>query len=167
MIRLLGGALIMAACAVAGYRGAGRLAEQRRRYCGWQQGLSALQRAIEYHLIPLPRALREAAEAAGAGAEVFSLSARLLAEGDGLSGGEAWSLALDGANLKQQEREILALVAAGLGLSDAESQSRQLEACAGRLHEAEQEATEKEKRFGKLWRSMGWAAGATLILLLA
>jgi len=163
---LLGGLLILAACAGCGYGGAALLTRQRRRLAAWQQGLLALMKEIEYSLTPLVGALAAAARAAGTEGEMFRQAARLLEEGEGRTAGEAWLEALDRSAAAGEEREILAPLAAGFGLSAVEQQLKQLELCRLRLAAAEAEAHRKEQQFGKIWRSMGWAAGALIVLLM-
>ncbi len=166
MTRLLGGLLILAACAGWGYGGAARLTRRRRRLAAWQQGLLALMKEIEYSLTPLSQALALAAKAAGSEGNLFLETAGQLQAGEGITAGEAWQAALERTVADGEAWEILAPLGSGLGLSGAEQQLKQLELCRLRLAAAEEAARGKELQFGKIWRSMGWAAGALIVLLM-
>ena len=71
-----------------------------------------------------------------------------------------------GFDLSADEKSALLSAGAGLGCSDAAGQLRQLEAARQRVAQSEQNAREREQKYGRIWRSMGWAGGALLILLL-
>ena len=168
MLTLLGAGLIVTACGFAGQRGAAALAEHRCRLLGAEQGIHALCREIGYLATPLVQAFTAAAEAAGTAGPLFRNAACLLAEQDGISGEEAWRLALKvwRVPLKPAEYGALDAVGAGLGKTDAELQLQHLALAAERVRSCEKDTAEREARFGKLWRSMGWACGAVLVLLL-
>ncbi len=127
-----------------------------------------MMREIEYLSIPLPMAMEHAALAAGNAALLFELAASTLQEGYGVSGEEAWLSALTqtAAWWQEEEKSALATAAPGLGSTDAASQSRRLELARQRVAGCEQLAKEREDKYGRIWRSMGWASGALLVLLL-
>ena len=168
MLTFIGACLIVVACVWAGYRGAANLAAHRYRLLGAEQGLRALIREIAYLSTPLAQALSAAAPLAGAAESLFRSAAEKLRQADGLSGEEAWlaALASQEEQWSQEERAALTVVAGGLGKTESTLQVQHLELAAQRILVCEQEAAEKETRFGKIWRSMGWAAGAVLVLLL-
>lgn len=168
MLTLLGAVLIMAACVFAGQKGAARLSLHRNHLLGAEQGLRALAREIRYLATPLAEAMQHAAGSAGSCRMLFETAAAQLLQKDGISGEEAWLLAL--AETKTQwsaaEYAALTVVAAGLGKTDCALQLQQLDLAAERILACEKAAAEREARFAKIWRSMGWAGGAVLVLLL-
>lgn len=168
MSALLGGLLIIIACAWLGQNAAARLRERRYRLLDAGSGLLALAREIDYFATPLPEALDKAAAEAGRAAALFHTAAEALRGGDGMSGREAWRAALAQTAQLWSAAEAAALdtAAAGLGATDAETQKKHLELTRLRLAECERAAAEADARYGKLWRSMGWAGGAVLVLLL-
>lgn len=167
-MRLLGAILILLACVGAGQRGAGRLADHCALLLGAEQGVLTLSREIGFRAAPLSQALPVAAEAAGAAGELFRRAGDKLAAGEGWGGGEAWRQALAELNpaWNPAEAAALAAIGAGLGDNDLAGQVRQLELARLRLADCQQQAAERCACYGRIWRSMGWAAGAVLVLFL-
>lgn len=168
MIVLTGGLLILIACVSAGRYAAALLRERCRRLLDADAGLLALSRETGYLAVPLADGLATAAQEAGRAAALFQTAQDTLRRGDGISGGEAWMYALQQTAQLWTDNEAAALsaVAAGLGAADAETQKKHLVLARQRLAGCYRVAADAEARYGKLWRSMGWAGGAVLILLL-
>lgn len=168
MLKLLGAMLILVVCAYAGRLGAARLEFRCRLLLGAGQGILMLAKEIDYLATPLAEALRRAGAEAGAAGSLFIAAARVLDERDGVSGGEAWLYALDreSARWPEADKAALSVIAAGLGQMDNAGQQRHLELARLRVAEREREAAEQLARYGKIWRSMGWATGMVIVLLL-
>lgn len=167
MTKLLGAVLILLACVTMGQWAARRLKERVSLLSGLQQGIVALSKEIAYSATSMSEALQRAAAAAGRAGDLFAQAGRTLRQGDGLTAGEAWQQVIaQQTSIDAELRSLLELPAAGLGLSDSESQVKQLELCRERLREAELQAEERERQYGKIYRSMSWACGAVLVLFL-
>ena len=65
-----------------------------------------------------------------------------------------------------EEYAELTAFAAGLGLTDSVNQLKRIELTRLKLAQAEGQAHEASQTVGKVRQSLGWAAGAALILLL-
>lgn len=130
----------------------GWLAAQRHRrrpqeLAALRTALQVLLTEIDVGLTPLPEALARAGAAVGPPvASLFDAARRALAAGRGMTGSEAWSLALTEAApelvLTAEDWDILAGLGACLGRSDRQDQRRHLRLAAARLDAAERQARE-------------------------
>ena len=146
MSKLIGALLILACCGLAGGWAAGTLRQRVRFWAGAAQGAAALSREIGYGAAGLPDALAAAGENAGPAGDLFRRAGDLLRLGDGLTGPEAWRQAAAAETwAKENDRELLLFPGNGLGLSDSETQLRQLAQWQQRLQAAEAQAA-AEKR---------------------
>ncbi|MDO4581163.1 MAG: hypothetical protein Q4B96_01070 [Bacillota bacterium] len=167
LIKLLGALCVIVSAVALGRCKAAQFSSRRRQLAGLQGGLLSLEQQISYTAAPLPQALAEAAQAADTAGGLFAAAAGHLQRQDGLTAGEAWLLALEQSELQQRDRQLLTALAAGFGHSDGDGQLSQVALLRERVAAAERQAAEEEQRLGKIWRSMGWAIGSVLVLLLA
>lgn len=167
MLKLLGALLVGLSCVLLGRWGAGQLRRHCELLAGLQQGLLLLEKEIHFAATPLPEALRQAAAGAGPAAEIFAATAAGLQAGQGWTAAEAWNQALQPfeARLKREEYQEMSAFAAGLGLTDSDNQLKRIELTRAKMAAAEQYAREQYRSQGKVRQSLGWAAGAALILL--
>ncbi|MDO4733291.1 MAG: stage III sporulation protein AB [Bacillota bacterium] len=165
-MRILGAVMILLSGGIAGLWAVKRLKARVQLLLGLQQGLLALEKEISYSVTAMGEALEKSAAAAGSAGSFFRRAGKLLSGAHGLSAEEAWSRALEEEALDAELRGLLSLPAAGLGLSDKETQVRQLELCRERLLAAEKEAKAGEERYGRLYQAMGWGGAAVLVLFL-
>ncbi len=167
MLKVIGAVLIIIASTGIGRLFACKL--QQRQIClsQLQQGLLALEREVGFAATPLPQALNQAALAAGHGSVVFTAAADLLVNGEGLSAAEAFtqSIAENQLAISSTDRQILADLSSGLGLSDCDDQLKKIELIRLRLQSAESEAKEQYASWGKIWKNIGWSVGAVLVLM--
>jgi stage III sporulation protein AB len=167
MLRLAGALLTAAACVALGYI----FSRELRRHCellaALQQGFLLLEKEISFAATPLTQALKTAAAGAGTARELFAACGAALGAGLGLSAAEAWQQALQPWHnrLAAEEYALLSAFAAGLGLSDSAHQLKRIELTRLKLAAAEALAREHYARQGRVRQSLGWAAGAALILL--
>ena len=133
--------------------------------CGAHQGILTLMREIEY-ATPMSKAMSAAASCSGSASQLFSRTAQILENGEGLTAGEAWRISLEQEQLNEADRVLLLLGGDGLGLSHSTEQLRSLELLRQRLAEAEKLAAKEADRCGRIWSVMGWSMGAVLALLL-
>ncbi len=169
--KLIGGALVMGATSYGGWQVAARYVSRPRQLRDLATGLAVLQTEVEYGATPLPEALRAAAQAAGP--EVgpfFASTARRLAEGQGITPGDALRGALaeisPDTSLRPADLAILEALAAVLGASGRQDQVRHLALCQERLAGEEARAQEERVRYEKVARYAGILSGAGLVLIL-
>lgn len=67
--------------------------------------------------------------------------------------------------LKKEDIEILEDIALGLGKSDSQSQINIINPATERIKTKLKEATEKEAKLGKMYKSLGFAAGIIIVIM--
>jgi stage III sporulation protein AB len=67
---------------------------------------------------------------------------------------------------KKNEKDIMLLLGASLGVSDREDQLRYLRLAIAQLQAEEENAIEEQKRYEKMWRSLGVLAGALIVIVM-
>jgi len=134
-------------------------------------GLKLLETEIVYASTPLPQALGRIGERLeGIVKLLFLETATLLREEPGLPAAEAWEEGLkklkEQGALHWQDLEILKALGQGLGVSGREDQVKNLELAREHLKRQLALAEEVAQRQGKMWRTLGFLLGVTLVLLM-
>lgn len=171
MLKMVGGGLIILTCGLLGLekaRGFSARIEQLRQL---NAGLKLLETEIIYGATPLPLALtRVGNQLAGPVALFFQTVARALQENAAAGALAAWQRGLEelgqkGA-LQPGDLEILKALGPMLGNSGAGDQIKNLELTRQLLGQQQLAAHEENNRQGKMWRTLGFLLGITLVLLL-
>jgi stage III sporulation protein AB len=171
MLKMVGGGLIILTCGLLGLekaRGFSARIEQLRQL---NAGLKLLETEIIYGATPLPLALtRVGNQLAGPVALFFQAVARALQENAAAGALAAWQRGLEelgqkGA-LQPGDLEILKALGPMLGNSGAGDQIKNLELTRQLLGQQQLAAHEENNRQGKMWRTLGFLLGITLVLLL-
>lgn len=136
-----------------------------------QAALSMLETEIAYGATPLTEALETVGRRCdGVLAGLFTGAAEALAARDGMTAGEAWerSLARYGARASLRPEDLAALRSLGsvLGTSDRDDQTRHLRLAAERLKILAARAEDEARRNVRLWRYLGFLAGAAVALII-
>lgn len=83
---------------------------------------------------------------------------------------DSWATALNewqtGCPLEKDDVDILRDMVSGLGRSDSRSQSKILTPTALRLEANLKKAEEREEKLGRMYKAMGLAAGAVIVILI-
>lgn len=171
MLKILGAFLVTGSCGMIGMELAKNMAKRPDELRQLQYGLQALETEIIYGATPLPQALTLVGrQTSGQVAEVFSATGRQLADGQGQTAAEAWSKVLNDTEqnllLNSSDLNILHQFGQGLGLSDRQDQVKRLTAFRQQLSFRQKEAEAEMDRYQKVWRSLGWAVGLAITLLL-
>jgi stage III sporulation protein AB len=169
--QVLGAGLVMGTAAWLGYRLAGRLLGRPRQLRALQTGLSVLQTEIEWGAIPLPEALRSAAQAAeGPSGSLLRQVADAIQKGGGTAPGEALRSALVAVGpdtcLSPEDLAILGALAPTLGATGRTDQIRHLALARERLAGAEALARAEAERYERLARWGPVLIGAAIVLVL-
>jgi len=171
MLKLCGALLIIMALGIVGLVIAGNysLRPQQLRYL--IHGIKMLETEMLYGLTPLPIALKRVGKKLPAPVGQFFLNtADFLIKGEGLTAGEAWEMALnDLANesaLLPEDLDVLLYFGQGLGGSDREEQSKNLNLVKEQLLNQERKAEELRAKNQKLWQYLGFSLGAVIVLIL-
>ena len=162
MIRMICAVAAAGACALLGFDAAYRL-KSRTEYLGqWQRALEMMDLKLVHEGIPL----REVALLEGDGEVVRRLNAFSMALKDNLrfTAAQAWEAS--GKPGEAPEDKVLSACFAGLGTGVLEKRRTAIAQAIAQLKVLQAEAEEKAKRDTKLYRSLGLAGGAALLLIL-
>lgn len=170
MLKLAGALLLVGAGTLLGWLNARRLADRPAQIRRLVRLLSQLETEISYGYTPLPEALgrigRQASEPLGS---LFREAARGL-EREELAAADAWQSALDRTwgmtAMKSGEREIMAALGRTLGRTDRDDQVRHLRLAVKQLEALEPEAAEEQRKYEKMWKSLGLLGGALVAVIL-
>lgn len=171
MLKLLGGGLIILTCGILGLEKARRLKARLEQLRQLNTGLKMLETEIIYAATPLPLALaRAGTRLAGPAGSFFQSVARALIENAAAGTLTAWEKGLGelrrkGA-LEEGDLEVLKDLGPMLGCSGSSDQVKNLELVRQLLAQQQLAALEESNRQGKMWRTLGFLLGITLVLLM-
>ncbi|MEI7024673.1 stage III sporulation protein SpoIIIAB [Paenibacillus sp. y28] len=171
MVKLLGAAIILMAATLIGFAKAAQYSARPRQLREWISILQRLETEIVYAVTPLPEAL---STIAGHTPEPLGLLLKQLADRLERPQGDAAALvwrdvlrrAWPGTALKQGELDILLRLGSTLGLTDREDQVKHVRLAIGRLQAEEAAAREEERRYERMWKSLGALIGALVVVLM-
>lgn len=171
MVKLIGGLCIVFAFALLGLYQAMQLTNRGRQIRQLIAALHRLETEIRYGFTPLPEALQAAArQLDGPLAGLLRTAAAGLCDGSGRSAEECWRLALGvhwpQTAMKQNEREIMQRLGGTLGISDRTDQEKHLQLAVLQLQAEEANACEDERKYGRMWRSLGLLGGLLIAILM-
>jgi len=170
MLKAVGALCVVAAAGSYGIVVARDYARRPGELRDVQAALSMLETEIAYGATPLTEALEAVGRRCdGALAGLFTGAAEELAARDGVTAGEAWerSLVRYGARapLHREDLAVLRSLGAVLGATDREDQTRHLRLAIERLRILAARAEEEAHRNVRLWRYLGFLAGAAAALV--
>ena len=171
MIRFWGGLLIIMTCGYLGLMVARRYRARVEQLRQLSSGLKMLETEIRYTATPLPLALvRVGNQSRGVVAHFFHTVAGFLKREAAVGAQVAWEKGLGelkgkGA-LEPEDLEILGSLGPLLGRSGVEDQVKNLELTRQLLGQQQLAALERNNRQGRMWQTMGFLLGVTLVLLL-
>jgi stage III sporulation protein AB len=171
MLKTLGALLLLAAGLLFGFHQSLTLSRRPRQIRQLSLALQRLETEIGYGATPLPDALRSSASALSPPlAAMFCAAAERMEEpGSGRTAAESWRQAVQEGffrtSMKEPEREALLQLGSSLGISDTQDQLKHLRLAVSHLAMEEQGAADEEKRYGKMWKSLG-VLGAALVVVI-
>lgn len=170
MIKLIGAALIIAATSWTGMEAAKQLSARPRQLRHLKAALQSLEAEIMYGHTPLHEASRKlASQLAKPISLLFELFSQKLM-GSETTVREAWEESLNEiwkmTALKQGEYEILRQFGETLGRHDKYSQQKQINLAITHLEREEGDAYERQVKYEKMVKSIGFLSGLLLIILL-
>lgn len=170
MIKMIGAILIIFATTWTGFEAAKQLTERPRQLRVLKTALQSLEAEIMYGHTPLHEAARRlAAQLPSPLDEFFSTFASKLTETETVVR-DAWEESLKGVwgktALKKNEFEIMKQFGETLGRHDRISQQKQILLTLAHLEREESEAREKQLKYEKMVKSIGFLSGLLLTILL-
>jgi stage III sporulation protein AB len=170
MVKLIGACLILFAGTMLGFYQALQFSRRPRQIRQLVQALQRLETEISYGFTPLPSALLTISRQIPAPlSQLFhQVGEQLTGSGD-LTTEESWRLAIDSCwqhtAMKAAEKEAFLQLGLTLGITDREDQIKHLRLTASQLQTEELTAGEEQKRYEKMWKSLGLLS-ATLVVIL-
>ncbi|MCL6453189.1 MAG: stage III sporulation protein AB [Alicyclobacillus sp.] len=170
MIRLVGSALVVVACAGMGFAIARGYRERPRQLQHLMEALRLLKVEIEFTATPLPQALRRVAERSTDPIRgLFAATADALAR-PGVTVAEAWMAGYEQVRrrsyLVPADLEVLVSFARTLGTSDSVHQIQHVDATLAQLEGLWREAAALQERYAKLAQYVGVLGGLFVVILL-
>lgn len=170
MLKLLGALLLIGAGTGFGLLKARRLADRPAQIRRLVRMLNQLETEIAFGYTPLPEALaRIGRHGADPLAALFREAAGRLKEGE-RAVADAWGQAVENAwgrtAMKRGEKEVLLTLGHTLGATDRDDQARHLRLAVKQLETLEPDAAEEQRKYEKMWKSLGILGGALIAVLL-
>lgn len=170
MVKIIGACLILIATTWAGFEAARHLTERPRQLRQLKSALQSLEAEIMYGHTPLHEASRRLANQLAKPLSWFfeGFSTKLTTTETTVK--EAWDDSLDEVwkltALRQGELEILKQFGETLGRHDRLSQQQQIRLALTHLDREEGDAHEKQAKYEKMLKSLGFLSGLLLVILL-
>jgi stage III sporulation protein AB len=171
IFKLAGAACVIGAAAAWGERKARSLAQRVEHLRQLRRSLALLAAEISYARSVLPYAFQAVAKRSAYPArELFLAASEMLLAGGEAGARQIWKQAaervLPGSCCSAADREIIAGLGASLGVSQQEGQLNQIRLTMQHLDSALEEAQDQRERGEKMWRYLGFAGGAAVVILL-
>lgn len=170
MIKLLGAVFILAASTWTGYEASRHLSERPRQLRQLKVALQSLEAEIMYGHTPLHEAARKLARQVAKPLSWFfeAFAEKLIQEETTVR--DAWEHSLNqiwkSTAFKQGEYEILMQFGETLGRHDRYTQQKQILLAITHLEREEEDARERQNKYEKMVKSLGFLAGLLVIVLL-
>lgn len=170
MLKLFGALLIVLAGAMIGRLQAKKLSDRPGQIRRIVRILGQLETEIAYGFTPLPAALRKVAkQTAEPLSSLFEqIGSRLEQEEQAVM--DVWQQTIyrewHRTAMKTAEKEVVIGLGYTLGTTDREDQIKHLRLAAKQLEGLELEAAEDQKKYEKVWRSLGLLGGALVAVIM-
>jgi stage III sporulation protein AB len=168
MLDLIGALLVLFAGTALGFHISAQYADRPKQLRLLLHALQRLETEIAYGLTPLPEALgRIAAHLTEPLAGLFRTAAEQM--GGMQSTDEAWKAAVEQCwkhtAMKTPEKDVLIQLGQSLGGSDSGDQIKHLQLAMRMLRMEEENAAEDQRKYAKMWKSLGVLCGALVVIL--
>jgi stage III sporulation protein AB len=170
MVKLIGAVLILFAGTMIGFYQALQLSRRPRQIRQLIQALQRLETEISYGLTPLPAALLTISRQISLPlSQIFLLAGEQLTS-FGRTTEESWRYAINigwlDTAMQASEKEVFQQLGLTLGLTDREDQIKHLRLTVSQLQAEEMTAWEEQKRYEKMWKSLGLLSAALVVILM-
>ncbi len=124
-----------------------------------------------YALTPLPEAFASLSkQVAEPLSSLFRITSERLLKSDGKSTREIWQWSVNDVwtrtSMKQAEQEVVLQLGAVLGLTDRSDQIKHIRLAISQLQTEETDSREEQRRYEKMWKSLGVLIGALIVILM-
>ncbi|UJF31261.1 stage III sporulation protein SpoIIIAB [Paenibacillus hexagrammi] len=171
MLKFVGSVLILGAAAWFGFLQASHYARRPKQIRLMISALQRMETEIVYAVTPLPDAFRSLSkQMAEPVSSMFRLTSERLISAEGRSTREIWQHTITDmwrrTSMKQPEQEVVLQLGSVLGLSDRGDQIKHLRLAVSQLQAEEAEARDEQRRYEKMWKSLGVLVGALIVILM-
>ncbi|MFC5447952.1 stage III sporulation protein SpoIIIAB [Paenibacillus aestuarii] len=171
MLKFIGAVLIIGAAALIGFIQAAHYARRPKQIRLLISALQRMETEIIYALTPLPEAFallgKQLAEPL---ASLFRLTSERLLASHGAPLREIWQQTVQEvwkrSSMKQAEQEVVLQLGSVLGLTDRGDQVKHLRLAVSQLQAEEAESRDEQRRYEKMWKSLGVLIGALVVILM-
>lgn len=170
LIKIIGCGVIVASSAKIGWDVAQGYAARVREIRAFQSGLGILRNEISFHNTVLSDALKSASNVRNKQvAQVFQRASDRLAAVSNMTAAEAWSEAMSACkpilSIKKDETEVLLEFGSQLGTGTIDDTLCTIQNAEEKLKLCERASADEERRYAKLYRSLGVIAGLFLAII--
>lgn len=169
MVRIVGAGMLLGASAALGFGAAGALKARVRELELLVLSLELMERELSARLLPLSELMSRAAQGVSGNVKSFYLLCEQgLERQRERSFSQIWQEAAEAAQLRiaEEDRQLLDSLGGVLGRYDCASQCGALAETRERLMGVLQEARTQRDELGRVYRTLGVAAGALLSIIL-
>jgi stage III sporulation protein AB len=171
MVKFIGAVFIIIAAALFGFIQALHYARRPRQIRGLIGALQRMETEMTYALTPLPELLASLAkQTVEPMADLYRKISEQLFGTSGLSTREIWQREVKetwkGTSMKLPEQEVMLQLGHVLGLSDRSDQVKHLRLAVSQLQAEEADAREDQRKYEKMWKSLGVLIGGLIVILM-
>lgn len=171
MLKFIGAVFIIVAASLFGMLQALHYARRPKQIRGLIGALQRMETEMTYALTPLPELLTSLAkQAAEPLADLYRKISEQLTGSAGISTREIWQQEVietwKGTSMKLPEQEVMLQLGTVLGLSDRSDQVKHLRLAVSQLQAEEAEAREDQRKYEKMWKSLGLLIGGLIVILM-
>jgi stage III sporulation protein AB len=171
MLKFVGGVLIIGAATLFGFLKAAHYVRRPKQIRELISALGRMETEIAYALTPLPEAFSSLSkQVAEPLSTLFRLTSERLLASNGASTREIWHMSVKDVwtrtSMKQSEQDVVLQLGSVLGLTDRSDQIKHLRLAISQLQTEETESREEQRRYEKMWKSLGVLIGALIVILM-
>ncbi|NEW06221.1 stage III sporulation protein AB [Paenibacillus sp. SYP-B3998] len=171
MLKFVGAVLIIGAAALLGFLQAAHYARRPKQIRLLISALQRMETEIIYALTPLPEAFASLSKQISEPlSSLFRLTSERLIASVGISTREIWQQTVKDVwkrtSMKQVEQEVVLQLGSVLGLTDRGDQVKHLRLAVSQLQAEETESRDEQRRYEKMWKSLGVLIGALIAILM-
>jgi stage III sporulation protein AB len=171
VLKFIGAVFIIFAATLFGMLQARHYARRPKQIRGLIGALQRMETEMTYALTPLPELLSSLAkQTAEPLADLYRKISEQLTGSSGISTREIWQqevmMTWKGTSMKLPEQEVMLQLGHVLGLSDRSDQVKHLRLAVSQLQAEEADAREDQRRYEKMWKSLGVLIGGLIVILM-
>ncbi|MBP3952315.1 stage III sporulation protein SpoIIIAB [Bacillus suaedae] len=169
-MKLIGAAIIIFITTWIGFEFAKRLSDRPKQLRQLKVAIQSLEAEMMYGLTPLAEASENISKQLPKPVSSFfeCFSKRLINKEE--TAYEAWQESLKETwaqtSMLESEREVMLQFGATLGQHDRQQQQKQIKLTLSHLDREEQEARERQQRYEKMIKSLGFLSGLLIVILM-